>query len=561
MQFIWIWLASAVLIGLLQRRYPREASWAGAAVAGIAIVLGLRFLFLEEAVGRIELGEIWIQEIIINLSLRLDSLAEALIVVVAVISLSALLASIARKEYQTTPLILLAAGATSAGILAGDLATLYISSLLLSIVVSFAIAWRGMGRIAVQAFATAEVAASGFLAACIFVAALTGSMQINTIRNSAALSSLVGEDWIFLPLIAGVLLRCGVAPFHTWITGASEKLSPSNAAWVLVLPPVLGLYTLCRNWTWIFRLDPGLMLDILGLVGAVTVVVASYASLHAGTVKQVAAWTSVSLIGYVPLSLALFYDISILAAVAFLVSFSLLSPLLYLMAGRLADFSRQERPQEQVSIWLALFPMAAVIGLPVAFVFEARYLLAQALMDRPFSQAIPFVAFVAASAFSTLAMMGLIARLRRVSASGLFVLDSQKALSDPYNAAIAAPAVLLLAMGALPSIASDLLGGISGVASNPLAGFYITSPAGVARSAILVFAGPALGLWLYDLNQDSPSWRWKVLGVQQLEGRAEEPWWTTLRQLDLYYGLRNSLFAIARGVATVVDAVSSVLCR
>jgi formate hydrogenlyase subunit 3/multisubunit Na+/H+ antiporter MnhD subunit len=546
---------------LLSARNSRAGGWFGIAIAGLAILTSLRFL-LTRVWGTIEFGEIWIEEVLIYLTMRLDTFSELMIFIIGIVALSASLASHYRNGGREIPVILLAAGAASGGVLADDLASLYVFSALLSIIVCLSLAQLGQGRVAVQMFATIEGTAALFLAAGVLVAATTSSIQTDIYRQSTGLNSLSGQDWIFLPLLGGVLARCGLFPFYSWLTRASGKLSPANAAWILVLPIVLGLSTLCRHWVWIYRLDPPLMLDVLAIVSAITVVGASYAALHTNTTKQMAVWLSISLAGYVPLSLAVFYEVSINAAVGSLVVFGLIAPLLHLMAGRLSDLRRQDTPQDPISIWLALFPLAVTTAFPVTIIFTSRFLLAQALVDRPVASGSLLVSFIAGSAFTTLAAMSVIERLRRTGlVSADIQWDTQKLLSGPYTAAMLAPISVIILIGILPSFVLDLVSDAATRVLVDTASFYIPSLRGTFLAVLMVFIGPVLGFWLYDLNQDSPNWRWKVLGVQQLEGRNEEAWWKVLRRLDPYAVARLSILGVSRIAALVVDGVSAILCR
>lgn len=76
--------------------------------------------------------------------------------------------------------------------------------------------------------------------------------------------------WAMLPLLGGVLIRCGIVPVHTWLTDLFDRATFGTA--LLFLTPLLGAYAAVRL---VVPHAPEWVLRSLGLVSLVTAVYAS----------------------------------------------------------------------------------------------------------------------------------------------------------------------------------------------------------------------------------------------------------------------------------------------
>jgi len=83
-------------------------------------------------------------------------------------------------------------------------------------------------------------------------------------------SQAANSFWAMVPLLAGVLIRCGIAPFHCWITELFEHSSFGTA--LLFMAPIVGAYGVVRL---VLPVAPDTMLRSIGIISLVTAVYAS----------------------------------------------------------------------------------------------------------------------------------------------------------------------------------------------------------------------------------------------------------------------------------------------
>ncbi len=76
--------------------------------------------------------------------------------------------------------------------------------------------------------------------------------------------------WAILPLLGGVLIRCGIVPVHTWLTDLFDRSTFGTA--LLFVTPMLGAYAAVRL---VVPIAPDWVLRSMGLVSLVTALYAS----------------------------------------------------------------------------------------------------------------------------------------------------------------------------------------------------------------------------------------------------------------------------------------------
>jgi len=78
------------------------------------------------------------------------------------------------------------------------------------------------------------------------------------------------NSWATLPLLAAVLIRCGVAPFHCWLTDWFEHASFGNA--LLFVTPLVGVYAALRL---VLPVAPDWVLSSIGVFSLATALYAA----------------------------------------------------------------------------------------------------------------------------------------------------------------------------------------------------------------------------------------------------------------------------------------------
>ena len=107
----------------------------------------------------------------------------------------------------------------------------------------------------------------------------------------------------FLCLLAGVLAKAGVLPFHTWVPDTAEDApTPVTAFLPAAVDKLLGIYLLARMVLDLFVMTPGVNAVLLAL-GAVTIAVAGVMMLMQQDFKRLLAFCAISQAGYVLLGI------------------------------------------------------------------------------------------------------------------------------------------------------------------------------------------------------------------------------------------------------------------
>ena len=141
--------------------------------------------------------------------------------------------------------------------------------------------------------------------------------------------------WIALVLlISGFSIKSGVAPFHSWLPDAYESADTAVSIMLSgIVTKIAGVYSLIT----LTRLFPGnaaLQTTLLAL-GLFTIVVGALLSLSQKSFKRVAAYSSVSQMGYILLGLAADTRLGLIAALIYLFTHSLAKTALFTNAAAL----------------------------------------------------------------------------------------------------------------------------------------------------------------------------------------------------------------------------------
>jgi NADH-quinone oxidoreductase subunit M len=97
-----------------------------------------------------------------------------------------------------------------------------------------------------------------------------GLMVAGWLAVEASGSDTSPTAWATVPLMIGILVRCGVVPAHCWITDWFEHSSFGNG--ILFVAPLTGVYAAIRL---VLPIAPGWVLQSIGMVSLITAVYAS----------------------------------------------------------------------------------------------------------------------------------------------------------------------------------------------------------------------------------------------------------------------------------------------
>lgn len=323
-------------LGALARR-PAKAVAALAVAGSMASVASGLWLASQAFRGPVIVAE-WLPELLVSVSWRLETVTLSLAVLVAAIGALVLQYAAAyfgdsRAARDTIALLALFETSMLGLVLADNLYVLFLFWELTGIASFFLI---GSDRGNPAAFAAARRAllitsagALPMLVGIIYLASVTGTaslaallrLELSTQVQTIALA-------LFLP---AVITKSAQAPFHSWLPGAMAAPTPVSAylhsATMVKAGVILLLY--------VYPLlgDSPLWTTVLVPAGAITCVWGSYRALGESDVKLLMAWSTVSQLGLLTLTLGLGTDLAIRAAVLHLFAHAIFKAGLFLTVG------------------------------------------------------------------------------------------------------------------------------------------------------------------------------------------------------------------------------------
>ncbi len=187
------------------------------------------------------------------------------------------------------------------------------------------------GAAAIKAFLVTRIG-DVFLALALFILyAQCGTLDIQALQAKAAQLWQVGDPLptlIALLLLGGAVGKSAQLPLQTWLADAMAGPTPVSALIHAATMVTAGVYLIARMHG-IFLLAPQAM-DLVALVGALTLLLAGCAALVQTDIKRVLAYSTMSQIGYMFLALGVG---AWHAAIFHLMTHAFFKALLFLAAG------------------------------------------------------------------------------------------------------------------------------------------------------------------------------------------------------------------------------------
>lgn len=134
--------------------------------------------------------------------------------------------------------------------------------------------------------------------------------------------------WATLMLLGGAVGKSAQLPLHTWLADAMSGPTPVSALIHSATMVTAGVYLIARTHG-LFLMAPD-VLHVVGIVGAVTLLLAGFAALVQNDIKRVLAYSTMSQIGYMFLALGVQ---AWNAAIFHLMTHAFFKALLFLSAG------------------------------------------------------------------------------------------------------------------------------------------------------------------------------------------------------------------------------------
>jgi NADH-quinone oxidoreductase subunit L len=343
----WAWVIPALsasaffIIVLFGRFLPQK----GAFIAIIAIFLGfVLFWFvladlLAEGPASFSLNWLTIGQTRLTWGVMVDRLA---VVMLGLVTFVALMVQVYSLEYMRgEPRFgwyfaahALFAAAMLALVLADNLLFLYIAWELVGLgsylLIGFWYERRSAAEAAKKAFVTTRIGDVGLLIGIILLFKATGTFEIAAIIERAEAGQL-GQGTLnaaAILMFLGAMGKSAQFPFHVWLPDAMEGPTPVSALIHAATMVAAGVYLVARMLP-LYELAPTVLL-IVAVIGLISFIFAGTIALVSTDIKRVLAYSTISHLGLMMLSLGAF---GLGAAIFHLLAHGVSKALLFLGAG------------------------------------------------------------------------------------------------------------------------------------------------------------------------------------------------------------------------------------
>lgn len=375
-----VWTTQAARIGVLT-------------TLGMAVsACGLLWQVNQTGALLVELGG-WSAEL--GITLYADGMAALLVLMSSLVlfasSLYALKYFTGKQQHVAFwPLWLLMATALSALFLSGDLFNIYVTLELLGISAAALAALGGKRAGMVSALRYLVV---GLLGSMLYLGGITLLYAAYGTLNLQAVAALLQPEpasWMALLLLfSGLMLKMALFPLHFWLPPAHSNAPAPVSAALSALVVKAAFYLLLRFWLDLFPpIATPWLANLFGVLGAMAVLWGSWQALRAERLKLLAAYSSVSQLGYLVMFLPLLVVLEgeargllLGGMVAFALTHAFAKAALFMCAGillqhcghdRIRDLSgtTQRLPLTTLSMALA---GVALVGLPPSGSFLGKW--------------------------------------------------------------------------------------------------------------------------------------------------------------------------------------------
>ncbi|WP_425917604.1 NADH-quinone oxidoreductase subunit L [Pseudomonas sp. GWSMS-1] len=197
------------------------------------------------------------------------------------------------------------------------------------------------GNAALKAFIVTRIG-DVFMAIGLFILFLhLGTLNIQELMVLAPQKYVEGDSWLWiatLMLLGGAVGKSAQLPLQTWLADAMAGPTPVSALIHAATMVTSGVYLIARTHG-LFLLTPDI-LELVGIVGGVTLVLAGFAALVQTDIKRILAYSTMSQIGYMFLALGVgAWD----AAIFHLMTHAFFKALLFLASGAVINACHHEQ--------------------------------------------------------------------------------------------------------------------------------------------------------------------------------------------------------------------------
>lgn len=311
--------------------------WGGKRLA-IATTVGLLgwLIYLGSAMPLASVSWVWLPQIGLNLSLRLDGLAVLLIGLNILLCGIAALMGEAERPNLFYSLTLLLCGAVNGAFLAENLLLFFICYELVLVPIYLMIAIWGQGRrnqAALKFLIYTAVSGIVLLAAFLALYGLSESPSFERLAISTSQLPPRTQQILLVMILVAFGIKMPLLPLHTWLPDAYSSASAPVAILLGGVLSKLGTYGLVRFGLELFPDAWAASADKLAWWAGITVIYGALNAIAQKDLKRMVAYSSISHMGYIILGMAAATTISLTGVALQMVAHGLILALLFHLVG------------------------------------------------------------------------------------------------------------------------------------------------------------------------------------------------------------------------------------
>ncbi|MFF9921753.1 Na+/H+ antiporter subunit A [Streptomyces globisporus] len=358
----------------------------------------------------------WIPDYGVTLDLRLDALAELMVLLAAGVGALVLLYCASYFTDDTPQLgrfagnLLAFAGAMLALVLADDLITLYVfwelTTVFSYLLIGHGSEHRHSRRSALQALVVTTFGGLAMLVGFLIIGQAAGTYRISSIVTDPPETTLAVSVAVVL-VLCGALSKSAIWPFSMWLPNAMAAPTPVSAYLHAAAMVKAGVYLVARLAP--AFADVPVWKPVVLVLGGATMLLGGWRALRLNDLKLVLAYGTVSQLGFLTLLAGTGNHDAALAAFAMILAHALFKAPLFLVTG-IVDHAAGTRDLRQLSgvgrslpyvAGVAALSAASMAALPPLLGFAAKEAAFAALLHGSTADRWALVVVVAGSALTT----------------------------------------------------------------------------------------------------------------------------------------------------------------
>jgi len=339
--FVWLPFLGVLFISLLPLAWVGRSRQIALVLCSVVVVWSLYLVSqfsLADAALQFQESLPWIENLGLSYQLGVDGLSLPLLVMNGVLTWIALYSSDTQinRPKLFYSLVLLLNGAVAGAFLSQNLLLFFLFYELELIPLYLIIAiWGGAKRGYAATKFLIYTAVSGVVILAAFfglsLLSASGSFDYEIVRIHDL--SLATQIVLLVTLLIGFGIKIPIVPLHTWLPDAHvEAPTPASVLLAGVLLK-LGTYGMLRFGLGLFPDAWEVLSPWIAAIAVISVLYGSFAAIAQTDMKKIVAYSSVGHMGYVILAAAAATPLSLMGAIAQMISHGLISALLFLLVG------------------------------------------------------------------------------------------------------------------------------------------------------------------------------------------------------------------------------------